>query len=174
MDVLPAGAVRARPAICGALGRASVNFGAANQRSPNYADPFHQNVSESREHRSQKAEHRSERAKAAQDPVWWSNPKKAPPQAVISKATRIGAARTPEQGEDPRGERATKQERMLTLLSQPAGASIEEMMQATNWQQHSVRGFLAGTVKKKLGFALRSFKPDDGVRRYHIETRRGR
>src|SRR5262249_47950383 len=40
--------------------------------------------------------------------------------------------------EDPMGERITKQERMLTLLSQPAGASIEEMMQATNWQQHSV------------------------------------
>jgi hypothetical protein len=33
---------------------------------------------------------------------------------------------------------------MLTLLSQPDGASIQEMMQATNWQQHSVRGFLAG------------------------------
>jgi Protein of unknown function (DUF3489) len=48
------------------------------------------------------------------------------------------------------------------------------MMQATNWQQHSVRGFLAGTVKKKLGFPLTSSKPDDGVSRYHIEKRRGR
>jgi hypothetical protein len=63
---------------------------------------------------------------------------------------------------------------MLTLLSKSAGASIEEMMQATSWQQHSVRGFLAGTVKRKLGFKLTSLKPDDGVRRYHIETRRGR
>ena len=71
-------------------------------------------------------------------------------------------------------ERVTKQERMLTLLSQPEGASIAEMMQATDWQQHSVRGFLAGTVKKKLGFSLTSLKSDDGVRRYHIETRRGR
>jgi Protein of unknown function (DUF3489) len=87
-----------------------------------------------------------------------ANPKKAPPQPVGSKATRIGAARTPEQGEDQTRERITKQERMLTLLSQPAGASIQEMMQATNWQQHSVRGFLAGTVKRKLGFSLNSEK----------------
>ena len=48
------------------------------------------------------------------------------------------------------------------------------MMQATDWQQHSVRGFLAGTVKRKLGFSLTSLKPNGGVRRYHIETRRGR
>ena len=71
-------------------------------------------------------------------------------------------------------ERVTKQERVLTLLSQPEGASIEEMMQATDWQQHSVRGFLAGTVKKKLGFPLTSSKPNDGARRYRIETRRAR
>jgi hypothetical protein len=48
------------------------------------------------------------------------------------------------------------------------------MMRATDWQQHSVRGFLAGTVKKKLGFALTSSKANTDVRRYRIETRRGR
>jgi hypothetical protein len=71
-------------------------------------------------------------------------------------------------------ERVTKQERVLTLLDRPQGASIEEMMQATNWQQHSVRGFLAGTVKRKLGFPLTSSKSDKDVRRYRIEARRGR
>ena len=71
-------------------------------------------------------------------------------------------------------QKRTKQERVLTLLSQSEGASIEEMMQATDWQQHSVRGFLAGTVKRKLGFSLTSLKPNDGVRRYRIETRRTR
>jgi hypothetical protein len=103
-----------------------------------------------------------------------ANLKKLAPQPVGSKTTQVGAAKTPVQAEELSGERLTKRERMLTLLSQPAGASIEELMQATGWQQHSVRGFLAGTVKNKLGFALTSSKPDDGVRRYHIEKRRGR
>jgi len=71
-------------------------------------------------------------------------------------------------------ENVTKQERMLTLLSRKEGASIAEMMQATKWQQHSVRGFLAGTVKKKLGFQLTSSKEKDGARRYYIATRHGR
>ncbi|MBO0733354.1 MAG: DUF3489 domain-containing protein [Methylocapsa sp.] len=102
-----------------------------------------------------------------------ANPKK-PLRPVVSKTTQIVAAKTPAKAEDPRLEPVTKQERMLTLLGQPEGASIEEMMQATNWQQHSVRGFLAGTVKRKLGFSLTSSKPDDGVRRYHVEKRRGR
>ncbi len=70
--------------------------------------------------------------------------------------------------------RVTKQELVLTLLRRSSGASIEEIMQATTWQQHSVRGFLAGTVKKKLGLELASSKPNDEVRRYRIVVRRGR
>jgi hypothetical protein len=84
------------------------------------------------------------------------------------------SAKTPLKADQPKVVRATKQERVLTLLSQPEGASIEEMVQATDWQQHSVHGFLAGTVKRKLGFPLTSFKPNDGARRYRIEPRRGR
>ena len=84
------------------------------------------------------------------------------------------AAKTPVKADEPKVERLTKQERVLTLLGQPDGASIEELMQATDWQQHSVRGFLAGTVKKKLGFPLTSSKPNGSVRRYRIESRRAR
>ena len=61
-----------------------------------------------------------------------------------------------------------------TLLSQRDGATIPEMMEATGWQQHSVRGFLAGTVKKKLGFTLTSSKVEGELRRYRIDTKRGR
>lgn len=68
----------------------------------------------------------------------------------------------------------TKQETVLTLLSRADGVSIPEMMLATQWQQHSVRGFLAGTVKKKLGFQLTSIKASGDDRRYRIEARRAR
>ena len=89
-------------------------------------------------------------------------------------ASAAAKAKTPPQVEAPKREPVTKQERVLTLLSRPEGASIEEIMQATDWQQHSVRGFLAGTVKKKFGFPLTSSRANDDVRRYRIETRRGR
>jgi len=99
---------------------------------------------------------------------------KKPTRSVESKAERVAAAKTLRKADEPKVARVTKQERVLTLLSQSEGASIEEMMQATDWQQHSVRGFLAGTVKRKLGFSLTSLKPNGGVRRYRIETRRVR
>jgi hypothetical protein len=84
------------------------------------------------------------------------------------------AATRAETGDEQQRERVTKHDRVLTLLSQRDGASIPEMMEATGWQQHSVRGFLAGTVKKKLGFMLTSSKSDGELRRYRIETKRGR
>ena len=62
----------------------------------------------------------------------------------------------------------TKQQTCLDLLSRQEGTTIEELQAATGWQQHSVRGFLAGAVKKKLGLRLLSEKPDAGPRRYRV------
>lgn len=70
--------------------------------------------------------------------------------------------------------RSTKQEIVLNLLSDPKGASIDEIMAATSWQKHSVRGFLAGTVKGKLGFTLTSSKVEGAERRYRIEQKKRR
>lgn len=65
--------------------------------------------------------------------------------------------------------RTTKQDQILTLLTQTGGASIDEVMRATGWQEHSVRGFFAGTVRKKLGFDLTSAKQEGSERRYAIK-----
>ena len=64
----------------------------------------------------------------------------------------------------------TKQQVCLDLLNRPEGATVQELQAATGWQQHSVRGFLAGAVKKKLGLTLLSEKPDGGPRSYRIAS----
>lgn len=99
---------------------------------------------------------------------------KAKTKADRSAKSASRVKRAPKAGTVPIRAPETKLERLIALLSQPNGATIGEMMTATGWQQHSVRGFLAGTVKKKMGLALTSSKADGDIRRYRIATRRGR
>ena len=62
----------------------------------------------------------------------------------------------------------TKHARIIAMLRTPSGATISAIMKATDWQQHSVRGFLAGAVRKKLGLNLVS-EPTDNGRIYRIK-----
>ena len=88
------------------------------------------------------------------------------------KSTRGKSAKSPANvvnGKPLPRAKTTKIEQCLALLTTPDGATIEELQAATGWQAHSVRGFLAGTVKKKLGLILDSQKADDGFRRYRVK-----
>jgi hypothetical protein len=63
----------------------------------------------------------------------------------------------------------SKTAKVLDLLKRPEGASMKELMKATGWQPHSVRGFLSGAIRKKMGMTVTSAKADDGERAYSIK-----
>jgi Protein of unknown function (DUF3489) len=62
----------------------------------------------------------------------------------------------------------TKTAKVIALLQRPDGATLQAIMRATGWQTHSVRGFISGQLKKKLGLKVRSFQRD-GERVYSIK-----
>ena len=85
--------------------------------------------------------------------------KKASPAKKAPKGhKKAGAARD-----------GSKTAKVLDLLKRPDGATLKELMKATGWQPHSVRGFLSGTVGKKMGLAVTSTKAEDGERRYSVK-----
>jgi hypothetical protein len=75
------------------------------------------------------------------------------------KATKTKAA-GPRQG--------SKTEKVLDLLKRSGGASLKDIMKATDWQAHSVRGFLSGTLGKKMNLEVKSTKGEDGERIYSL------
>lgn len=99
------------------------------------------------------------------------------PKSKPKAATRPNAGKTPKPASLKQSAPAstksaprpdTKHSRIVAMLRAPAGATIAAIMTATDWQQHSVRGFLAGVVRKKLGLNLVSEQTEKG-RIYRIK-----
>jgi hypothetical protein len=88
------------------------------------------------------------------------------PARATAKRTSQRAVPNPDQKKSDH--LRSKQARVISMLRSPSGTSITAIMNATGWQQHSVRGFLAGVVRKKLKLNLIS-KKIDGTRVYRVE-----
>jgi hypothetical protein len=102
------------------------------------------------------------------------SPRVAPSKAKASKKA-TPAKKTPKTAKSakkggkpkPTGAReGSKTEKVLEMLKRPDGASLKDLMKATGWQPHSVRGFLSGTIRKKMGLEVTSTKGEDGERSY--------
>jgi hypothetical protein len=92
-----------------------------------------------------------------------AKPKQTTPARKATKAPKKAAKPKPE-GVRP----GSKTAAVLALLQRAKGATLTEIMQATSWQAHSVRGFISGTLGKKMGLTVTSTKRADGARVYSV------
>jgi hypothetical protein len=83
-------------------------------------------------------------------------------KAAATEADAAPKARTPRTG--------TKQQRLIEMLRAEGGATIDEIVTATGWQSHTVRGAVAGALKKRLGLEVTSEKVDGRGRVYKLES----
>ena len=88
----------------------------------------------------------------------------------LKLVTKPAVHRRPRSASQPTARRESKKALIIAMLRAPAGATIEAMARAAKWQPHSVRGFLAGVVRKKLGLTLVSADGENG-RVYQVTDR---
>jgi hypothetical protein len=93
---------------------------------------------------------------------------KSPRKATPAKKAPTGRT-TAEVAQPKVARQGSKTAKILDLLKRPGGATSKDLMKATGWLPHSVRGFLSGTVGKKMGLAVTSTKGEDGERTYSVE-----
>jgi hypothetical protein len=105
-------------------------------------------------------------------PVTPQSPGVAPAEAPATKKTtaRKAAPKAPKaaQTKEATGPReGSKMAQVIAMLQRKDGATLSEIMTAMSWQKHTVRGFMAGSMKK-AGYTVESFKPEGGERTYRI------
>jgi hypothetical protein len=88
-----------------------------------------------------------------------------PPTAPAEDSSQPAPATAPRERKTREG---TKQALVIEMLRRPEGASIAEIVEATQWTSHTTRGFMAGAIKKKLGMAIESTKDDERGRIYRL------
>ena len=102
-----------------------------------------------------------------------SSSTKAQPKQRRRRAERKPSGAKPNGKTSPAAARpGTKQALLIDLLKRKKGATIEEIVKATGWQPHSIRGAISGTLKKKLGLVVTSERIGDRGRVYQIADRR--
>ena len=95
---------------------------------------------------------------------------KAAKTATSSKKTPKGVPKAAPAPQARTARDGSKSAKILALVSRPGGATAKELMAATNWLPHSVRGFIAGTLRKKMGLNVISAKGENGERSYTTEA----
>ena len=99
--------------------------------------------------------------------LWNALPNVAKRKKVGDRAALIdqlwrGIEALPDPEPRPDVNRRSKQEGVIAMLRRPEGATVDEVVSATGWQRHTVRGVFSGTLKKKLGLTLASAKEERG------------
>ena len=84
------------------------------------------------------------------------------------KLAAEAAAAEPAAPKERKPREGTKQQQMIDLMRRPKGATLAEIVEATGWQQHTIRGAMAGALKKKLGLTIASEKDESRGRVYRI------
>jgi len=98
-------------------------------------------------------------------------PRKGAINATTAETTTAPAVKTTATpAKTPRTRENSKQAQMIELLKRPDGATLNQLVEVTGWQAHTVRGAMAGALKKKLSLNIVSEKTDDQERKYRITT----
>jgi hypothetical protein len=99
-------------------------------------------------------------------------PRRGPGSNKKARASNKAASaeKAPQARRNAPGRQNSKTQNVIDLLKAPGGATLNQLMKATSWQAHSVRGFLSGTVGKKMGLTVTSAKTEDGERTYSIKA----